>query len=136
METQPRENDGRFGRKAGSAPEVELLSPRELAGKLRSLSLQLEREVPGLMLGTGVDSDARGFELRCIALQDRDQGQGKGTMVMGRLVDFADERGLSIRLTPSDVYGGDVERLHVFYERHGFVPLDDEQLIREPYAND
>lgn len=135
MELQPRENDGRFGRKEGSAPAVELLSPRELAGKLRSLSLQLEREVPGLMLGTGVDSDARGFELRCIALQDADQEKGLGTKVMTRLMRFADERGLSVRLTPSDIYGGDVGRLREFYARFDFEALDDERLIREPRTN-
>ena len=129
---QKREKDGRFGGTDGSAPAVELPDPRKLAGHLRSLGLQLEREVPGLMIGTGVPSDAQSFELRCIALQDADQGKGIGTAVMERLTDFADERGLAMRLTPSDIYGGDVERLHVFYARHGFVPLDDEQLIREP----
>lgn len=128
---QKREKDGRFGG-SGSTPAVELPDPRKLAGQLRSLGLQLEREVPGLMIGTGVPSDAQSFELRCIALQDADQGKGIGTAVMERLTDFADERGLAMRLTPSDIYGGDVERLHVFYARHGFVPLDDEQLIREP----
>lgn len=130
MGQQPRENNGQFGRKAGSPPEVELLGPRELAGKLRSLSLRLEREIPGLMLATGIPSDARSFELRCIALQNGDKGQGKGTAVMEQLVQFADERGLDITLTPSDVYGGDVARLRVFYARFGFEELDDTQLIR------
>lgn len=132
MKMQPREPDGRFAAKSGSAPAVSLPDPRALASALRSLSLRLERETPGLMLATGIPNDAQSFELRCIALQERDKEQGKGTAVMERLVQFADERGLAITLTPSDVYGGNVPRLRQFYARFGFVELDAEQLIRYP----
>jgi hypothetical protein len=49
------------------------------------------------------------------------KSKGLGTEFMRTLTDLADQIGYKIILTPSNAYGGDVERLKTFYQRFGFV---------------
>jgi GNAT superfamily N-acetyltransferase len=80
--------------------------------------------------------DRASFGLRCIAIDEARRGQGAGSRVMNAITRFADEEQLRMSLTPSDAYGGTVERLHEFYRRFGFVENADftvpDELMREP----
>ena len=49
------------------------------------------------------------------------RGTGVGTEFMTDLVNLADEYGYKITLSPSNSYGGNVNRLKDFYQRFGFV---------------
>jgi hypothetical protein len=49
------------------------------------------------------------------------KNKGLGTEFMNTLTSLADDLGYKITLTPSNAYGGDVERLKEFYQRFGFV---------------
>jgi len=137
-----RDTDGKFGNKVGGAPEVVLAPPtddRTRAKALRRLALTVEREHPGLMVGfqMGHRPGPPSFSISCIAFEaSGGRGKGAGTAAMGRILAHADDTGQRVSLTPSDAYGGDVERLHQFYARLGFERnidsgLDDE-LVRYP----
>jgi len=56
-----------------------------------------------------------------IVLPKASRGKGTGSEIMRSLTDLADERGLTLALTPSGDYGGSVARLRRFYESFGFV---------------
>lgn len=49
------------------------------------------------------------------------RGQGVGSAFMNDLTKIADDNGWKITLTPSDSYGGNVNRLKKFYKEFGFV---------------
>lgn len=65
------------------------------------------------------------LELSAIMVDKENQKQGAGTGAMNDLTDYADERGLSIVLTPGvkDIHQGTSSRprLVKFYKRFGFI---------------
>lgn len=69
--------------------------------------------------------DDSSIEIHMIAVQKDDQGGGRGSEAMERIVDFADERGLRVSLTTGqrdDGFGTTSSaRLKKFYKRFGFV---------------
>lgn len=75
---------------------------------------------------TGIKFDA--FEksggniyLSRIEVPEAERNTGKGTDAMQKLVDYADQTGQHITLTPSADFGGNKKRLTEFYKRFGFV---------------
>ena len=68
------------------------------------------------------------------------RGTGIGSKFMEDLIKIADEHGYKIKLSPSNSYGGNVNRLFDFYGRFGFVRnkgenIDDthkEDMYRNP----
>ena len=49
------------------------------------------------------------------------RNSGLGSQFMDKLTKLADEIGYMITLTPSNAYGGNVNRLKDFYQRFGFI---------------
>ncbi|MET8746142.1 GNAT family N-acetyltransferase [Streptomyces hygroscopicus] len=56
-----------------------------------------------------------------ILIPESERGKGLGTHVMEHIIAVADLRGVPMTLSPSDTFGGDLDRLHAFYRRLGFV---------------
>lgn len=56
-----------------------------------------------------------------IIVPDAARGQGIGTQAMQELIDYADETGKRIELSPSADFGGSKKRLTEFYRRQGFI---------------
>lgn len=56
-----------------------------------------------------------------IVVPEGERASGKGTVAMQALVDYADQTGQRIELTPSSDFGGNKKRLAEFYKRFGFV---------------
>jgi len=56
-----------------------------------------------------------------IEVPEAERNTGKGTDAMQKLVDYADQTGQHITLTPSSDFGGNKKRLTAFYKRFGFV---------------
>ncbi|EGX57534.1 hypothetical protein SZN_22456 [Streptomyces zinciresistens K42] len=56
-----------------------------------------------------------------ILIPESERGKGLGTHVMEHIIAVADLRGVPMKLSPSDTFGGDLDRLHAFYRRLGFV---------------
>jgi GNAT superfamily N-acetyltransferase len=71
-----------------------------------------------------------------IVINDDSRNQGIGTQVMQEICDFADENNLSIGLTPSPDFGGNVIRLKKFYKNFGFEKYKGyrfkQSMIRKP----
>lgn len=75
-----------------------------------------------------------------IVVPEADRGAGKGTAAIQSLVDYADQTGQRVMLTPSADFGGNKKRLTEFYKRFGFVENKGknkdfttmERMIREP----
>ncbi|MBQ0971004.1 GNAT family N-acetyltransferase [Streptomyces sp. RK31] len=56
-----------------------------------------------------------------ILIPESERGKGLGTRVMEHIIAVADLRGVPMTLSPSDTFGGDLDRLHAFYRRLGCV---------------
>lgn len=73
----------------------------------------------------GIDhfiSERKGtITLSKIVVPDDARGSGKGSEAMQQLIDYADQTGQRIALTPSGDFGGTKKRLVEFYKRFGFV---------------
>jgi GNAT superfamily N-acetyltransferase len=66
------------------------------------------------------------LELSKIVVPKKSRGEGIGTELMQKIVDFADQTGKDVRLTPSTSFGAtSTDRLKKFYKRFGFVKNDD-----------
>lgn len=104
----------------------------------RELSASLEQQFPGLTLNLG-GRDGK-ITIDRIELRGDLRESGTGTQVMNAITGWADESGVTLGLTPSDSFGGNVKRLKQFYKRSGFVENKgaakdfeiSETMIREP----
>jgi GNAT superfamily N-acetyltransferase len=85
----------------------------------RQLSEQLESQYSGLKLDLLGSGDR--VTLSRITLPKEGRGQGTGTAVMNAIVQWADDNGKTIGLTPSGDFGGSKSRLPGFYKRFGFI---------------
>ncbi|WP_374228847.1 GNAT family N-acetyltransferase [Streptomyces sp. ET3-23] len=84
------------------------------------LAEEIQTSYPAVRLQLGID---RGPYLVVfwILLPESERGNGLGTRVMEHVTAAADLRGVSITLSPSDTFGADLDRLHEFYRRLGFI---------------
>lgn len=96
--------------------EQVLTQPVQTVSEVQS---SLTEEFDGLKLslsGTG-----NNVTLNKIIIPEDQRGQGAGTQVMQRVIDWADQNGKTVALTPSKDFGGSVPRLKSFYKQLGFV---------------
>ena len=100
-------------------PEQSTLNQSAPGVTARQLSDQLESQYPGLKLDLLGSGDR--VTLSRIVLPKEGRGQGTGTAVMNAVVQWADDNGKTIGLTPSGDFGGSKSRLPGFYKRFGFV---------------
>jgi hypothetical protein len=102
---------------AGENPGANSLDQSAPAGGLDSLKKQ--------MSDAGVDasiSEKDGvITLSKIVVPETDRGTGKGTDAMQALIEYADQTGQHVALSPSEDFGGNKKRLTDFYKRFGFV---------------
>lgn len=88
----------------------------------RKTMSDLARELRGQHYGLELEFVERdGYTvLEKIALPKSDRGKGTGTAVMRAIVEHADREGITLALSPSNMYGGTFRRLKEFYPRFGF----------------
>lgn len=104
------------------------LLPRDQAKvyhqELHGLRADLQQEFPGLELWAHVQESAGGLVLRLDSLQvpKAQRGTGMGRETMRQLLQFADARGLTVALSPTNEWGAGKARLVAWYRRLGFVP--------------
>jgi len=102
----PRHPDGRF-REKGLADFVRSIKADLVGRRIYGVELEL--------------LDRGGYTvLEKIAVPKGDRGRGTGTAVMQALIEEADRRGVTLALSPSNMYGGNTRRLQEFYRRFGF----------------
>jgi predicted GNAT family acetyltransferase len=82
----------------------------------------LKEKYPNIRVELYVDSKKKTVYLTGFIVPVLERGKGIGRAFMEDLNDIADQNGYTITLTPSDSYGGNVNRLKQFYSSVGFVP--------------
>lgn len=85
----------------------------------RDVEKALTEEFDGVKLSLIGKGDV--VELSKIIVPEEQRGQGTGSQVMQRIIDWADQNGKTVALTPSKDFGGTVSRLKSFYKNFGFV---------------
>ena len=85
----------------------------------REVQQSLTEEFDGLKLSLSGTGDT--VTLSKIIVPEDQRGQGTGSQVMQRVIDWADQNGKTVTLTPSKDFGGTVSRLKPFYKQFGFV---------------
>lgn len=85
-----------------------------------ALAEEIQASYPGVHLQLGIDRGPY-LVLFWILLPKGERGNGLGTRVMEHITAAADLRGVPITLSPSDTAGADLDRLHAFYRRLGFI---------------
>ena len=78
----------------------------------------LESQFPVVLKG---EQTYQSIQLHLIYFDEEDRGMGYGTDVMERIIAFSVVNRLSLELTPSKKYGGNLRKLRKFYKRLGFV---------------
>ena len=113
---QRRGPDGRWIKGAAdalSAPKTDKAAIEDWADRMRAEHPDLKLDIAQTGAGPVV--------LSRIELPKAGRGKGTGSAIMRSLTDLADERGITLALTPSGDFGGSVARLRRFYESFGFV---------------
>lgn len=85
----------------------------------RDFSEQLIAEFDGLKLG--LSGSGKIVTLSRIVVPETGRNSGTGTKIMQRIIDWADQNGKTIALTPSSDFGGNKKRLGEFYKRFDFI---------------
>ncbi|MFD5589333.1 GNAT family N-acetyltransferase [Streptomyces sp. NPDC127063] len=85
-----------------------------------ALAEEIQASFPGVQLELGLDRGPYLVLFR-ISLPESERGKGLGTRVMERILAEADLGGVPVTLSPSSRLGGDLDRLHAFYQRFGFI---------------
>ncbi|MGW5401381.1 GNAT family N-acetyltransferase [Streptomyces sp. NPDC003952] len=85
-----------------------------------ALADEIQTSYPGVRLVLGVDRGPY-LVLFWILLPESERQKGLGTRVMEHIIAAADLRAVPMTLSPSDTFGGDLDRLHAFYRRLGFI---------------
>ena len=83
------------------------------------LAAQLREEFEGLKLG--LTGSGNIVTLARIVVPESARNEGTGTQIMQRIVDWADQNGKTIALSPTGDFGGSKARLTSFYKRFGFI---------------
>ena len=73
--------------------------------------------------------------LTVILIQEKRRNKGEAKAFMKRLIELSSKYKKDIYLTPSDIYGGDLNRLTKFYKSLGFIkntnPSINEKLFKK-----
>ncbi|MDX2407356.1 GNAT family N-acetyltransferase [Streptomyces microflavus] len=86
-----------------------------------ALADDIQTKYPGVRLQLGIDRGPH-LALFWLLLPESERGRGLGTQIMKHLITAADAHDVPITLSPSNKFGGDLDRLHTFYQRLGFAP--------------
>lgn len=99
--------------------EGEQLLSQEPVQTVSEVQSQLIKDFEGLKLS--ITGTGNNVTLNKIIIPEDQRDQGTGSQVMQRIVDWADQNGKTVTLTPSKDFGGSIPRLKSFYKQLGFV---------------
>lgn len=112
-----------IGPRGGKWADAQHTIPWKEGGDSKPTSVKELRDHLRQKYGVKLDLHARsyGMELPRIEVPKEKRGQGIGNKVMGEILDFADQQGSTISLTPSSDFGGNKTKLKKWYKQLGFV---------------
>ncbi|MCY3412241.1 MAG: GNAT family N-acetyltransferase [Candidatus Heimdallarchaeota archaeon] len=67
-----------------------------------------------------VERSYRTIQLNMIVVEEEKRNMGIGTIVMERIISFAESERVPIELTPSNMFGGNKRKLKRWYKSLGF----------------
>ena len=82
----------------------------------------LAQQFPDVQFYVSAPRNGERLVLDKVVVPPEMRGKGVGSAFMQELTRMADEAGVPMGLTPSDHFGGNVNKLRQFYERFGFSP--------------
>lgn len=99
-------------------------------------------KVPGVILDIRKTESERVFVLQLISVPKAKRGTGLGSQAMRTVLDWADDNGFIIALSPTDEFGTPKSRLVNWYGGFGFMPnagrqrveATREKMIRYPHG--
>lgn len=121
---------------------VERAGEAALGGMTNSINEVLLTKYPKVALD--ISESPKAIDLSRIVVPKELRNQGVGSNVMQDLINYADETGKQIRLSPSSDFGGSPTRLKKFYKQFGFVENKGrnkdfstrETMIRQPATSE
>jgi len=106
---------------AGFGPKTRQLGQTlaESYNPIGMISQSLVAKYPNV--GLDIFESPKAIDLSRIVVPKEMRSQGLGSSVMQDLIDYADQTGKQVRLSPSSDFGGSPTRLKKFYKEFGFV---------------
>ncbi len=100
-------------------------------------------EADGIELDLSINKRLKAVKLHLIKIPKDKRNEGLGTKTMKQVLDYVDDQGLLMTLTPSDAFGSSKRRLVEFYKSFGFRlnsgPYRDlrfkDTMIRKPFKS-
>ena len=104
---------------------------------------EAKAEADGIELDLSINERLKAVKLHLIKIPKDKRNQGIGTKTMKQVLDYVDDQGLLMTLTPSDAFGSSKRRLVEFYKSFGFRlnngPYRDlrfkDTMIRKPFKS-
>jgi GNAT superfamily N-acetyltransferase len=105
----------------GYGPKTKALAQKmaESYSPVGMISESLIAKYPKIALN--IAESPKAIDLSKIVVPKEMRGQGVGSSVMQDLIDYADQTGKQVRLSPTSDFGGSPTRLKKFYKEFGFV---------------
>lgn len=105
----------------------EIVSKEEIELRSKNIDIQdkdfkeyLQSEYPAAWIDINEPINKDYINIDDINLYEKDRGKGTGTKILKDIINYADKKGKSIKLVPSDL-AGNVDKLITWYMKHGFV---------------
>ena len=107
------------GASYGPASQALAMKMAEGYNPVGMISKTLAVKYPDVVLD--IAESPKAIDLSRIVVPKEMRNQGLGSSVMQDLIDYADQTGKQVRLSPSSDFGGSPTRLNKFYKEFGFV---------------
>lgn len=88
---------------------------------MNTIEQELKQKYPDIKFELYLNNKNNTIYLTGFIVPIKMRNQGIGTSFMNDLINLADKYQYTIKLTPSNSYGGNVKRLFDFYKRFGFI---------------
>lgn len=143
------------GQGFGAPARDQQATPEQLAAQQSTMDTMAGAYSPAGMIGKSLSvkypnvtldvfESPKAIDLSRIVVPKELRGQGIGSTVMQDLIDYADQLGKQVRLSPTSDFGGSPTRLKKFYKEFGFVEnrgrnkdfSTRETMIRNPKEKD
>ena len=72
------------------------------------------------------DEQGEYINLNVLRIKKNQKNKGYGSLILGEIVQFADNENVRIKLLATNLWGSEIKRLYEFYKKHGFVLIKNE----------
>ena len=94
--------------------------------------LQYKNVLQKLILEHCTDETGEYILLLLIKIKRPAKNNGWGSAVMQDIIKLSDHHNVQVKVWVSSIYGSEINRLHGFYEKFGFISITDGDMIYNP----